>query len=581
MTENAAAGLATFDAGELGLAVASDQPATASSAERTIEGIVVPFGPAGRTSGGLLTFGAGSLTWNPEKPGRVKLLVEHDQGRAVGYAEALEERAEGIWARFKLPEGDPEADRALTQAANGIRDAFSVGVMLDEATHLNLRRARNAAVKGSGVLREVSMVSVPAFDDARVGGSIAASSDQLVVSGWTDDTTTTTTTEGNTMPDTTATEPTTAAAEEPTTAASSTSSPAPVTAASSTSSPEPVRAAAGSAAVVASEPAAYSLDGQGHSLVRDAFNARMMGDHDAADRLRRFNAELAGNNPASVMALTTAAAESTTTAPNVFPTINRPDLMRAMVDAHRPLISQVTTIPLTSANPFTIPTVGEFTGVAEHTEGQAHAAEGDLVFGGDTVTPRATSGAYRITRELIDSSNPILDRIAVRKMLKDYRRVTELKAWTVWTSGLTATASINTVAKLDAELDTFINTDEETADFVALSSGYLTSLKGDVDGDGRPHLARYAPINATAELTGSRTGLVAVFGDTKAIRAGSVTAGQAAIIREAGVLWAESPVQQFTFSEVEGPGIVKLALWGYSAAARLDDADVQLVKFGA
>lgn len=603
--------LARF-AAELELTVSSDAPATASPSSRTVEGIIVPFGPAGRTSGGMLTFGAGSLRWS--EPKRVKLLVEHDQRAAVGYAEALEERPEGLWARFKVPEG-PAGDQVLAEAANGVRDAFSVGVMLDAAVEQNLRRAQGRqAVKGTGQLRETSMVSVPAFDDARVG-SVAANATRLVVSGWTDTTDesgdsmfteaqrrrlaellaqASLTDEERTERDelqqlataagvtvTAASSSSSSSSERQTTdsSAGASSDPAEVNRASS-ERPATVPATHGMARIT-SEPSTYSLDGTGPSLVRDAFRARMDGDHDAADRLRRFNAELAQANPASVSALTTAAVEDSSTGGDLVPTLHRPDLMRRFIDAKRPLISQVQTVTLTNANPFAIPTVGEFSGVGDHTEGTSHVAEGDMAISGATVTPRAVSGAYRVSRELVDSSNPVIDRIAMRKMVKDYRRFTEAKAYSAWTSGLASTLSVSTVAGLDAALDDFINDDEETADFVAVSPSYLTTLKADVDGSGRPHLARYSPVNATAELTGSRVGLVAVFGDTKAIRAANVAATKAMVARAEGLLWAESRTQQFSFSEVEGPGIVKLALWGYTAAARLEDTDVQLIDADA
>jgi HK97 family phage prohead protease len=568
------------------LVVAADGGTTADTAARTIEGIVVPFGPGGRTSGGLLTFAAGSVRISDPK--RVKLLVEHDQRQSVGYGVEFTERPEGLWGKFHVPEGDPDGDRVLAQAANHVRDAFSVGVLLDASVETNLRRNTDPTkpVKGTGDLREVSMVAVPAFDDARVG-SVAASNHRLVVSAWAD----VNHTEGNTaMPEPTTTAATWTAAA--TTEASAEATPAAETTTASTETttagtetttaatgPEVIAAAAGSALTVSSEPSTYAFGGDGPSLVRDAFAARMDGDPDARERVRRFNAEIAAGNPSSVLAL--AAVETTTTAPNIVETFHRADLMRQVIDRGRPLLSRVNIVPISNANPYAIPTVGEFDGVDEHTEGTAHVAEGDLVFGGDTVTPRAASGAYRISRELIDSSNPLIDRVAMRKILRDYRRHTEAKAWTAWTTGLTATLSIDTVAALDAELDAFINTDEETADFAAVSASYLATLKADTDADGRPHLARYSPSNATGVLTRSRVGLVAEFGDTQVFRAGTVTANQAAIIREAGVHFAESRVQQFSFSEVEGPGIVKLALWAYTAAARLEDTDVQLVTSAA
>src|SRR5207247_1049497 len=49
---------------------------------RTIAGLVVPYGPAGATSGGRLTFAAGSIAISAAR--RVKLLREHAQADSLG-----------------------------------------------------------------------------------------------------------------------------------------------------------------------------------------------------------------------------------------------------------------------------------------------------------------------------------------------------------------------------------------------------------------------------------------------------------------------------------------------------------------
>lgn len=183
---------------EASLLLASPGSAGVDQARRMIAGLAVPYGPVGQTSAGRLTFTAGALAWS--NPSRVKLLREHSQQDPVGVTASLEEldAAEvdrrlaalgqdpiglpGMWATFRVPEG-ANGDQALAEAANGLRDGLSVGVQLDEATMQRMRRSQGAAVAGAGALREISLVSVPAWDDARVG-DVAASSDQLVVSTW-------------------------------------------------------------------------------------------------------------------------------------------------------------------------------------------------------------------------------------------------------------------------------------------------------------------------------------------------------------------------------------------------------------
>lgn len=592
---------ARFDGVEsVTLRAAAPGPIVASPSARTIEGIVVPYGPAGATSGGRVTFAAGSLRISDPK--RVKLLIEHDQGRSIGYGVEFAERPEGLWGRFHVPEG-AEGDQALAQAANGVRDAFSVGVQLDASVAANLRRAaaNGAAVKGTGDLRETSLVSVPAFDAARVE-SVAASGDStLVVSAWADPTerntamkcdkcgtvhpagvvecstttASTTTTGGAAAPETLAASPTAAASGTLSTSGGASDS-------SADERPQVVRANYGEVATVTAEPSTYSLDGQGASLVRDAWAARMDSDSDAAARVRRFNSELVDGNAPSVQAFLTAAVETgATTDPqaSVVPTLHRPDLMRRMIDRARPIIARLDTIPINSATPFSIPEVGDFVGVGDHVEGTAHVAEGDLALDGALVRPKASSGAYRISRELVDSSNPALDRIALRKMVKDYRRHTEGKAAAAIETIAVTVGSVTTVMSLRSALLGFVNDDDEGADFVAASPDLLTTLAEDVDGTGRPHLPTVGPMNAVGTWKPGGTGTTVE--NAELVRAGRVAAGTGAIVRAEGVYWFESPVQQFTFSEVEGPGIVKLALWGYSAAAIPDAADVLRVQTGA
>ena len=605
--------LVTFSDDRQLLHAAAPGPVTASPAERTISGLIVPFGKPGHTSGGLLTFGPGSLRWGDPK--RVKLLVEHDQRESVGYATELRETPEGVMGTFHVPEG-PEGDRALSQAANGVRDGFSVGVMLDAATTTNLRRnaAQGKPTKGSGELRENSLVSVPAFIDAAVQ-NVAASTGQnsLVVSAWADSIEKgnsmecstcglvhpngvtsceqaraqvtasggqgTTTANGSTTTDQGANA--TAGANQTGPGSSSGQGGQQATAGAagdrgSANGPAVVTAAAGNA-FVTDEASVYTFSGSGESLVRDAWRARMEGDNEAADRVRRFNTQLTEGNTSSVQALMTAAVETTSgDAAAVVPTLHRPDLMRAMIDRARPVISRVTSIPISDATPFNIPDVGDFDGVADHTEGTAHAAEGDLAITGTPVQPRAMSGAYRISRELVDASNPALDRIAVRKMVKDYRGKSEAKMVAALLAGGVDALNVTTIALLRTQLLTFINDDDEGADFVALSPDLLNTLADDVDGTGRPMLPAVGPMNAAGTWKPGGTG--STVENAELVRASKVTAAQGAIVRSEGALWFESPTQTFSFSEVEGPGVLKLALWGYTAAAVPDAEDVLVIS---
>jgi phage head maturation protease len=136
---------------------------TVDAERRTITGVLIPAGGiVGHTSAGPTIFAAGSLSWSD--PRRVKLLREHQQSDSLGYASSLEWTADGaLIGSFYVPPS-PTGDRALVEAANGIRDGFSVGAA-------GLTASRDGAgnlVVTAGALRENSLVSVPAFDDSRV-----------------------------------------------------------------------------------------------------------------------------------------------------------------------------------------------------------------------------------------------------------------------------------------------------------------------------------------------------------------------------------------------------------------------------
>jgi len=129
---------------------------------RRITGRIVPWGKVGYTSLGATRFLTGSIAI-PDDPARVKMLTSHDANRAaVGVGESFAFDADGIIAKFYVPPGSA-GDLALAEAASGLRDGLSVGVLVDAYD----RDAETLVVTASR-LNEVSLVTIPAFDDARV-----------------------------------------------------------------------------------------------------------------------------------------------------------------------------------------------------------------------------------------------------------------------------------------------------------------------------------------------------------------------------------------------------------------------------
>ena len=570
---------------------------TVDTEARTVSGLAVPYGPAGHTSMGAVTFKQGSIVM-PAQLGRVKLLAEHDTDRPLGYATTAQDTPEGLRMTFAVADG-PAGDEALAMAADGRRDGLSVGVALDAAAEAALIEAwlsgSTDPVPASGELLEVSQVTIPAFADARVDGSAAlaaalgVTASSVVTFSPAPAGATTPAPAGHPRGNTTMNCQTCghvhAADAACITANAATDLPHLEAAQASTNgdleqritaavvaglaaqaaAPSPPAVAA---AAVGAEAPVYTFNGQGPSLVRDAWRARFEPESnpEAVERFSRFNRMMAADARPQVQRLT-AAVETSTTMPKAMPEqhLGESDMIR-VIDRGRPMVSRIGTNPLPGgATPFYLPVEGEFTGVGDHTEGTAHVAEGDLDLGDSLVSPKAISGAYRLSRELAESSNPAVDRLAINAMARNYRRVTEAKVNTALElADPASTAATTTVAQLTAALVAFQNGDTEAADEVFMGTGFFAQLTQDVDTAGRPMLSLVNPTNALGTLRPGAIG--ADVAGTELATAYAVDNLAAYIVSNDAVFIGESGPRNFRFEEVEGPGVIKLALWSYFVA---------------
>ena len=139
---------------------------------RTIVGLAAPFGqPARIFEGGRLfteMFRQGAFSRTISERGtRIKAMAAHDLSRLpVGRAARLWEDSTGLWAELAISQ-TRQGDEILTLARDGALDGLSVGmeVLQDHWTDRHtIREIREAK------LHEISLVSIPAYDDARVVG---------------------------------------------------------------------------------------------------------------------------------------------------------------------------------------------------------------------------------------------------------------------------------------------------------------------------------------------------------------------------------------------------------------------------
>ena len=147
------------------LTLAIPKSVTAEAKARTISGLVLPFNIAApRTGfGHPVIFKPGSLL-APTDLSRVKLCVDHDHAQPVGYMISLEQRQDGAYATFQLPEGEA-SDEALAQAKGHLRDGLSVGADIRQGY---MSEKGDTYIVAQCVLDEVSLCALPAFSDARV-----------------------------------------------------------------------------------------------------------------------------------------------------------------------------------------------------------------------------------------------------------------------------------------------------------------------------------------------------------------------------------------------------------------------------
>jgi HK97 family phage prohead protease len=563
---------------------------------RTISGLLVPWGKVAKSGFAKWSFSPGSLRWADVS--RIKLNLSHDHKEAVAYATRLQNTAAGLDGTFKVARGE-EGDRALSLAQDRVLDGFSIEVDFEDEDGWHPDPTDESVnLVDRGRLMGVALTGFPAFDDARVA-AVAA-----------------TRVKGTTMEN--EKQPTVAAEADESTLAFDqamgklaekiTSSQLKLNEELAQSVGEsisegvkvalenigdPQRGAVKAARyTVTREEPIYRFDGSGHSMVRDAWSAATAHEEDAIERLRKYRrqteevATLVHQNFGSVGGLNFAP-QTTTSASNIIPPGYRPELYVPQLQQERPIVSAASQGTITNAAPFTVPVFSSSTSVsADHVEG-TNPSDGSVAFATKTVTPQAISGRLVLTRELVDSSNPAIDQIALATMRESYNRQTEVKAYTLLNGANGAGGTITTgfVPSGAQAVTTAKGTDNQTlvkairvalaaypfarfaAPTVALMGGAATQLlAGAVDTTQRP-LFPYLGSNNSVGTGNSVTqgwnvdglAFIPAWANT------GVAAGDSQImIIKSSDFWVwESPLLSFRFEEKQGPANIELNIFGY------------------
>jgi len=550
----------------------------ASRDKRVISGTVLPFNV--RTSDGRkLQFSAGSVTW-ASTVSQVKLDREHDRNQLLGSATKLSASETAVTGTFKIARTDA-GDEALTLAEDGALDGLSAVVEIIEAQADP--SDDGGLIITQAHIRRVTLTSDPAFSDARITTVAAAA----VRPGRT------------TMPK--EMEQFTAAVTAFTDAVKAL-----------TDAKIPVEQQGGiTLRAQVREPLVYSLTGLGPSFVRDAWDSRHAGygsnqSVEALARLRKYSEQtqaFADAEAARIVSLSDAG--NTTDQADIIPPGYRPDLYVGQIPQGRPLFNSIgTRIALANATSFKVPYFVGSAGLSGlNSEGTGPSTGTITDHDYRTVEPTAQSGEFVVTRELMDSSNPAIDVIALNAMREEYSQDTEALIaahiadytddgspahLTSATSGEGCYVYTVTGTGNDLYLDgiRFLEGEFPSHRFMvpdrmlASPTGYSALLRA-IDDVGRPMFPFSNPSNAGGTV-GRAAGSLNVDG-MLVPQAWSMTStyDDILVFSSPDILVGESPLMTFRFEEKGGPENIFLNIWTYFCVQILRPAGIHAINYTA
>lgn len=429
----------------------------ADTNKRTISGKIVTWNEQGSTSAGLTIFEKDSIDFS--KP--VKLLLEHQTTKPLGKLIDITATDSGLEATFRLAKTF-RADDALEEAATGLRDGFSVGVKINE-----WKNEEGVLKIKSSTLQEVSLVTDPAIDSARVA-EVAASETPENSEATAEETTT----EENKVSEITSEAPIATEAVEATQA--------PVVTANYMAYTKP--------RVDTNVTAGQYLNAQVRAI---------QGDTDARDLVAALQVATVSENTGMVP-------------PNYLRDVI------GVIDSSRPFIDSIerASLPASGMKIFT-PKLGTQATVALTAEGSEFSSTDTTVtFQEDNIVKFA--GANIVNVELFDRSDPSFADLLIRELAASYAQKTDAYAANIAAQNSAASTG-STIYKsiADGISDSYgVMRFVPNRLLVAPGSGIngidFAGLLGAVDGSNRPLFAAAAPQNAAGLISqGSTAGTVA------------------------------------------------------------------------
>ena len=485
----------------------------ADSNKRTISGKIVSWDEKGMTSAGATIFEKDSIDFS--KP--IKLLLEHDRTRPIGRLMDITADETGIEATFKVA-ATIAGDDSLLEAAEGLRDGFSVGVKINEWKNEDgvLR------IKSSS-LQEVSLVTEPAIDSARVTEVAAAEAENSEA---------------------------TATDEQPQEdKVSEVNSEAPIAS-------EAVEAAQ-TTPVVTANYVAYTKPRVNENVTAGQYVAAQIkavqGDTDARDLV-------------AALAIGTVSENTGMVPPNYLRDVI------GVIDSSRPFIDSIERAPLPASGlKIYTPVLGAQAIVGQTAEGVEYASQDTAVtFQEDNIVKFA--GANVINQEVLDRSDPSFLDLLIRELAASYAQKTDAYAAKIAVNACGSTSAATLYGSIAKGIADSYNVMRFTPNrlMVAPSGGEdgidFAGLLGAV-ADGRPLFAAAAPQNAGGLISqGSTNGTVAGLdlvvdpnytGDNSNVKYALVYPSAAMRFHESGLFDIRA--------NIVANGRVEIGLYGYAA----------------
>lgn len=597
---------------------------------REVAGLVVPWGVRSKpesTTRHRFMFPGAQVLDVPEDPTTTPLLLSHDEGRDVGHAVRFEARDDGLYGVFRIDDS-PEGDDALEDVQRGRWRGFSLGTKVEADCLCGVSRRNCECDVERGTVEEVSLVRTPAFASALIDSIALQMADdnvhqvtatlRLNEDGEMGDTDDKTKNDGGGESGATVLDGENAAMakfeadlnerfdkigekivdsqvklSEGVNEAISGALKTVFESLEGSAASDRARLAAARIKVRQEEPV-YRFDGspRSDSMVRDFWRAQTERDHDAIERLRKFQAQqndlvdLIQRIPpfARQQFSQSASFVDTTSASDVIPPGYRPDLFVNELRQGRPIVAQSSRGTVTDATPFVVPVFVSATGATgDHVEGN-NPTPGTLALDQVTVSPGAISGSFQLTREIVDAANPAIDAIALAAMRESYNQQTEVKAYAALNGAAVVTADVTTT-ELDGTggegikrarnlLARYPFTRFAAPTGAIMSQKVTTHFAGAEGTDGRPLLPSVGAQNTSGVGNAVDQGW---FVDGLAFTpAWAVTENEddhVSIIGNRADWWTwESSLLTFRFEEKLGPANIELALFAYYATAVLRPA---------